>query len=70
MNEEIGTNAQILNRKPVAAPTNALANTSIRAIVNFNSDEDAGDVQPSFARFGRCNKTASLTFREQRFIKP
>ena len=46
MNEEIGTNAQILNAKPVAATTNALANTSIRAIVNFNSDEDAGDLQP------------------------
>lgn len=58
---EIRTKAQILNMKPVAIPTNALASIRNKAIVNFNSDESAGNLQLNFALFAGWNKTASLT---------
>ena len=61
MSGEIRTKAQILNMKPVAIPTNALASISNKAIVNFNSNESTGNPQLSFALFAGRNKTVSLT---------
>jgi hypothetical protein len=58
---EIRTKAQILNMKPVAIPTNALASISNKAIVNFNSSESTGNLQLSFACFVSRNKTVLLT---------
>lgn len=68
MSGEIRIRAQILNTKPVAIPTNALANISNKAIVKLNSNESTSNLQLSFVRFAGSNKAELLTGREQTFI--
>ena len=68
MSGEIGTRAQIFNTEPVAIPTNALASISNKAIVKLNSNACTRNLQLSFALFAGSDKTALLTFSEQRFI--